>query len=67
MRRASSAARLQAFAAGGKLALYRESVVQHFPTRSGSGLYEERTDGGPTAARRSLAGSGRSCPKQVGH
>jgi hypothetical protein len=38
--------RLRALATSGKLALFRESVVQHFPTVSGSGLYEERTDGG---------------------
>jgi len=59
-------ARLQAFTAAGKLAMYRESVVQHFPTASGSGLYEERTDGGPAAKRGGLRGAvARStCPTQ---
>ena len=60
-------ARLQALGAAGKLGLYRESVVQHFPTASGSGLYEERTDGGPARparARLSLIGAGSACPKQ---
>jgi hypothetical protein len=48
--------RLRALQKAGKLALYRESVVQHFPTRSGSGLYEERTDGGTarSMSRRAL-------------
>ena len=45
--------RLRAFSRAGGLSLFRESVVQHFPTRSGSGLYEERTDGRPMAAPRS--------------
>ena len=49
-----------------KHAMYRESVVQHFPTASGSGLYEERTDGGPAAKRGGLRGAvARStCPTQ---
>lgn len=34
--------KLSALAPMGKLGLYRESIVQHFPTQSGSGLYEER-------------------------
>ena len=43
--------RLQALPAG-KLGLFRESVVQHFPTASGSGLYEEREDASPLGAKR---------------
>ena len=49
--------KLQAATAMGKLAIYRESVVQHFPTRSGSGLYEERTQLGRAAQFA-------KCPKQ---
>ena len=50
---------LQALPAG-KLGLYRESVVQHFPTLSGSGLFEERSDVSPWAGggRRLLSGFG---------
>ena len=57
-------ARLEAFRAAGKLALFRESVVQHFPTRTGSGLYEERTDGGPAAKRILRTGAAAGCPHQ---
>lgn len=61
-------ARLRAFTAAGKLALYRESVVQHFPTSSGSGLYEERTDDQPAASSRRGPRLGlkrsSSCPTQ---
>jgi hypothetical protein len=49
--------RLQALP-GWKLGLYRESIVQHFPTQSGSGLYEERSDTSRPRGRR-LAGRGR--------
>ena len=51
-------AQLQALPPG-KLGLYRESVVQHFPTSTGSGLFEERNDVGTPGAGRRLLGGGR--------
>mmetsp|Transcript_19304 Transcript_19304/g.39456 ORF Transcript_19304/g.39456 Transcript_19304/m.39456 type:complete len:165 (-) Transcript_19304:7-501(-) len=36
--------RLQTLAPQGKLGLFRQSTPQHFPTATGSGLFEERND-----------------------
>ena len=41
-----------------KLGLFRESIVQHFPTRSGSGLYEEWVTPGSRGAGRHKGGGG---------
>lgn len=55
-------ARLATLAPQGKLGLWRESTPQHFPSQSGSGLYEERDkgmDGAFTAGKAAKAGKKR--------
>lgn len=48
--------RLGTLATRGKLGLVRESIVQHFPTDSGSGVFEEYNEGGGGRAGRRVGG-----------